>query len=66
MRDTLRRLAMVATLFLAACGQPPENRPMASVDEIRALEKAIVALDTSIDPKQQDNTHEGHSNFFFL
>ncbi len=52
MRDTLRRLAMVATLFLAACGQPPENRPMASVDEIRALEKAIVALDTSIDPNE--------------
>jgi hypothetical protein len=50
MRTTFRLLAMLTTLVLAACGQSPESRPTATFEEVGALEKAILALDPSIDP----------------
>ncbi|MGI9395180.1 MAG: hypothetical protein ACR2OY_11085 [Boseongicola sp.] len=49
MRETARLLAILAGMLLAACGQPPESRPIASVDEIHALEKAIVELGPDVD-----------------
>jgi hypothetical protein len=50
MRITVRLLATLMGLALAACGQPPENRPLASPDEILALEKAIIELSPDVDP----------------
>ncbi|MGI9388804.1 MAG: hypothetical protein ACR2O1_02005 [Boseongicola sp.] len=50
MTETARLLAILAGMLLAACGHPPENHPIASVDEILALEKAIVELGPDVDP----------------
>ncbi len=52
MRKIARILAILMGLVLAACGQPPENRPLASPDEILALEKAIIDLGAGVDPRE--------------
>ena len=52
MRLKVRFLAYLMALALAACGQPPESRQMGSVDDIRALEKAIIDLGPSVDPAE--------------
>ena len=50
MRKTVRYMAFFAGLFLAACGQLPEDRPIASPTEVQALEKAITELGPDVDP----------------
>ena len=52
MRATLRLMAFLTALVLAACGQSPDNRPTAAATDIQALEKAIAGLGPGIDPEE--------------
>ena len=58
MRTTVRLLAILTTMALAACGQLPETRPMATLDEVHALEKAIMELGPGIDPGEAERAAE--------
>ena len=52
MRTIVRLMAVLSTLVLVACGQSPENRPLATLEEVGALEKVILALGPDIDPDE--------------
>ncbi len=52
MRTIVGLMAMLSTLALVACGQSPESPPLATLEEVGALEKAIRALGPDIDPNE--------------
>ncbi|MEK6216062.1 MAG: hypothetical protein N2B03_02460, partial [Boseongicola sp.] len=52
MKAIVRVMAIFSTLVLVACGQSPESRPLATLDEVGALEKAILGLGPDIDPDE--------------